>query len=227
MVTIEGVKMGKSLGNSLTIQQALNGNHAKLSQGYAPLAVRFFILGSHYRQNTDFSDEALKSAAKGHERLLGTVALVRQKLAKADASTEVDPEFGVLIEQHKTRFVEAMDNDFNTPQALATLFDFNRAVNSLINGEQPVSQATLQTIDNTYRTLGGDILGIIPADISTADGAGSAELEEDLIRLLIDLRMAARKNKDYATSDAIRNRLAELGVMLEDRPDGTAWRISR
>lgn len=228
MVTIEGVKMGKSLGNSLSIQQAIMGNHASLSQGYAPLAIRFFILSSHYRQSTDFSDEALKSAARGHERLLGTVALVRQKLAKSEARNEApDAEFVATIEQHQARFLEAMDNDFNTPQALATLFDFNRAVNTLLNSDRPVSYATLKAIDDAYRTLGGDILGIIPAELSGSEGLASPGIEEDLIRLLVDLRAAARKNKDYATGDAIRNRLAEMGVILEDRPDGTAWKISR
>jgi cysteinyl-tRNA synthetase len=229
MVTIEGVKMGKSVGNSLTIQQAVSGNHAQLSQGYAPLAIRFFILNSHYRQNSDFTDEGLKSAARGHERLLGTVALVRQKLAKAEskAKTEVDEEFKRIIEQHKTRFLEAMDNDFNTPQALAALFDFNRAVNTLINGDQPVSPGTLKAIDDTYNTLGGDILGLIPADLSGGEGVSAPGLEEDLIRILVDLRTAARKNKDFATSDAIRTQLAQIGVALEDRPDGTAWKVSR
>ena len=229
MVTIEGVKMGKSLGNSLTIQQAISGNHAQLSQGYAPLAIRFFILSSHYRQNTDFTDDALKSAARGYERLLGTVALVRQKLPKAEseAKAEVDVEFEKTIEQHKARFLEAMDNDFNTPQALATLFDFNRAVNTLINSDQPVSQTTLKAIDDTYRVLGGDILGLIPADLAGGEAVSTPGLEEDLIRILIDLRMAARKNKDFVTSDAIRNQLAEVGVILEDRPDGTVWKVSR
>jgi cysteinyl-tRNA synthetase len=212
----------------LTIEQAITGNHAKLSQGYSPLAIRFFILSSHYRQNTDFSDEALKSAARGYERLLGTVALVRQKLAKAEAGEEAPHrEFLTTIEQHKTRFLEAIDNDFNTPQALAALFDFNRAVNTLLNSDQPVNYATLQAMDDTYRTLGGDILGIIPAELASSGGLADSGLEEDLIRLLVDLRTAARKNKDYATSDAIRNRLAEMGVVLEDRPDGTAWKISR
>lgn len=231
MVTIEGVKMGKSLGNSLTIQEALNGNHAQLSQGYAPLAIRFFILNSHYRQNSDFTDEGLKSAARGHERLLGTVALVRQKLAKAEVGTQAEAkaeaEFGKIIEQHKARFLEAMDNDFNTPQALAALFDFNRAVNTLINGDQPVSPATLKAIDDAYRTLGGDILGLIPTDLAGGEGVSAPGLEEDLIRILVDLRMVARKNKDFATSDAIRNQLAQIGVVLEDRPDGTAWKVSR
>lgn len=227
MVTIEGVKMGKSLGNSLTIQQAIDGNHPELSQGYTPLAIRFFILSSHYRQNTDFTDDALKSAARGYERLLGTVALVRQKLAKAEIKAEAKAEFERIIEQYKTRFFEAMDNDFNTPQALAALFDFNRAVNTLINSEQPVSQDTLKAIDDIYRTLGGDILGLIPANLAGGEGVSTPGLEEDLIRILVDLRTAARKNKDFATSDAIRNQLAEIGVILEDRSDGTAWKVSR
>jgi cysteinyl-tRNA synthetase len=131
------------------------------------------------------------------------------------------------IELHRARFLEAMDNDFNTPQALATLFDFNRVVNTLLNSDQPVSYATLKAIDDTYRSLGGDILGIIPVELSSSEGLVSPGIEEDLIRLLVDLRAAARKNKDYATSDTIRNRLAEMGVILEDRPDGTAWKISR
>ena len=225
MVTIDGTKMGKSLGNSLNIQQALTGDHPRLSQGYPPLAIRFFILSSHYRQTTDFSDDALKSGARGYERLLGTVSLVRQQLAKAD-NESLDPAFSDTIEQHRARFLEAMNNDFNTPQALATLFDFNKAVNSLMDSGQPVSGGTLAAIDQTYRTLGGDVLGLIPDEISGQEGT-SAGLEEDLIQILIDLRAAARKNRDFATADAIRDQLVEIGVSLEDRPDGTVWKVSQ
>jgi cysteinyl-tRNA synthetase len=227
MVTIDGIKMGKSLGNSLSIQQAITGQHPRLSQPYAPLAIRYFILSSHYRQTTDFTDEALQGAARGYERLLGAVSRVRQKLTKTQAGNDkADAEFLDVIGQHKARFLEAMDNDFNTPRALAALFDFNRAVNTLINSDQSVSAGTLTAIDETYRTLGGDILGIIPAEVSGQDGA-PAGLEEDLIRILVDLRATARKNKDYATSDAVRNQLTEIGIALEDRPDGTIWKISR
>ncbi len=225
MVTIDGVKMGKSLGNSLTIQQVLTGDHPRLSQPYAPLALRYFILTSHYRQTSDFTDEALSSAARGYERLMGAVATVRQMLPKAPTGS-VDAEFEQVIAQHQSRFEEAMNSDFNTPQALAALFDFNRAVNTLINGDRPVSQATLAAIDATYRTLGGDILGIIPAEFTGSDGS-TAGLDESLIQILVDIRAAARKNKDYATGDAIRNRLADIGVILEDKPDGTVWKISR
>lgn len=230
MVTIDGNKMGKSLGNSLTIQQTITGDHPRLSQGYPPLAIRFFVLSSHYRQNTDFTDEALKSAAKGYQRLLDTITLLRQKLSKTaqtDGDEPADPEFLTIIEQHKTRFLAAMDNDFNTPQALAALFDLNRAVNTLINSDKPLFYNTLKAIDETYRTLGGDILGLIPDETSPVDRLSSPRLEEDLIRILVELRAAARKNKDYATSDAIRGQLAEIGVILEDRPDETVWKINR
>ncbi|MCB9076893.1 MAG: cysteine--tRNA ligase [Anaerolineaceae bacterium] len=227
MVTIDGTKMGKSQGNSLTVQQALTGKHDRLSQPYSPMTVRYFILSSHYRQTTDFTDEALSAAARGYERLLGTVGLVRQMLAKQDShNSTIDAQFSATLVDLKTRFEEAMNNDFNTPQALAALFDFNRAVNTLVNSQQPVSSGTLEAIDNTYRQLGGDVLGIIPAEIST-QGAGAAGLEDELVQILITLRTAARKNKDYATSDAIRDQLAAAGVILEDRPDGTVWKINR
>jgi len=227
MVTIDGVKMGKSLGNSLTVQQAITGEHDRLSQPYSPLAIRYFILSSHYRQNTDFTDEALKSASKGYDRLLATVNRVRQMASKTEANGGIDTEFADVIEQHKARFTEAMNNDFNTPQALATLFDFNRAVNTLVNGDQPVSGQTLEEIDDTYRSLGGSVLGIIPDEITGIGDSSSAGLEDELLNLLVDLRTAARKNKDFATSDAIRNQLTEFGVSLEDRPDGTVWKVNR
>ena len=228
LVTIEGTKMGKSLGNSLFIHEAISGEHPKLSQGYAPLAIRFFILSSHYRQNTDFSDEALKSAARGYDRLLNTIALVRQKLAKAADAAQADwdgAEFLTTMEQYQSRFLEAMDNDFNTPQALAALFDFNRAVNTLLNSQETLSGQTLAVIDKTYQTLAGDILGLLPDDFSGSDSR-SADLEDDLIQILIQLRTAARKNKDFTTSDAIRDQLTAIGVTLEDRPDGTTWKIN-
>ncbi|MDM8528271.1 cysteine--tRNA ligase [Anaerolineales bacterium HSG24] len=227
MVTIDGGKMGKSMGNSLNIQQLVSGDHARLSQGYSPMVIRFFILSSHYRQHTDFSDEALQGATKGYKRLVNTLTLVQQRLEVAKLG-DIDDEFQDIVAEHKSRFVTAMDNDFNTPQALATLFDLNKAVNSLLNGDKTVSKATLELIDQTYQQLGGDVLGLIPSDglttVTQTDESKPA-LESELIRMLIDLRTTARKNKDYATSDVIRDQLAEAGVVLEDRHDGTSWRI--
>jgi cysteinyl-tRNA synthetase len=229
LVTIDGTKMGKSLGNSLFIQQAISGDHPKLSQGYPPLVIRFFILSSHYRQTTDFSDEALQSAARGYERLLNTVTLVRQKLAKSPAETNQAPgesEFRQTIEQTKERFLAAMDNDFNTPQALASLFDFNKAVNILLNGQELVARPLLVAIEQTYQSLGEKILGLMPAEGVVATTPQGAGLENELLQILIRLRAAARQKKDFATSDTIRDELAAAGVILEDRPDGTTWKIN-
>jgi cysteinyl-tRNA synthetase len=224
MVTIDGTKMGKSMGNSLNIQQAITGAHERLSQPYSPFALRFFILSSHYRQNTDFTDDALKSAAKGHDRLINTVGRVQQLRAKAPVGP-VDVAVSDLIAQTTERFETAMDSDFNTPQALAALFDYNRSVNGVLNGETPPTGETLDAIDSTYRQLGGDVLGIVPEQVS-AGQVGAAGMEDELIKVLVDLRTAARKNKDFGTSDAIRDNLAELGIILQDGPDGTTWKIN-
>lgn len=216
MVTVDGVKMGKSLGNFTTIKDA----HSR----HSPMTLRFFILNSHYRSTTDFTEEALQAAGKGYERLISAVSLTRQKLGDSDPNQSPDEAFLDVIGQHKMRFLAAIDDDFNTPQALAVLFDFNKEVNTLLNSGQPLSGGTLKAIDDMYRELGSDILGIIPDELVAPSGAG---LEADLIQLLIDLRAEARSRKDWGMSDAIRDKLAEIGVLLEDRPEGTIWRLRR
>ena len=215
MVTVDGVKMGKSLGNFVTIKDAL--------QRHEPMTIRFFILSSHYRSPTDFSEAALEAAGKGLERLYGAVGLVRDRLATAEGGGS-DAAFQQVLDEHKARFIEAMDDDFNTPQALAALFDLNKEVNTLLNSGEPVSRAMLEAIDGLYRELGGDVLGIIPDQLPEEAGAG---LEDALVQILIDLRQEFRQAKDWAKSDAIRERLAEVRIALEDGPDGTRWRLVR
>jgi len=116
----------------------------------------------------------------------------------------------------------ALDDDFNTPQALAVLFDFNKEANTLLNSGQPLGGGTLKAIDDLYRELGNGILGIVPDELGAPASAG---LETELIQLLLDLRAEARARKDWGDSDAIRDRLAEIGILLEDRPEGTSWRL--
>ena len=222
MVTVNGMKMGKSLGNAISLKDAFSGTHPLLSQAYGALTIRFFVLSSHYRSPLDFSDEALQAAEKGLARLHATVKLVRDQLQKAP-SGELSAEIAELLAQHKSAFEAAMNDDFNTAQAIGVLFEFNRGVNSLLNAHQAVSQDSLAAINNLYQTLGEDVLGLIPQQLTTE---ASSNLVDGLLQMLIQMRQDARANKDWATADAIRDRLVDLGVTLEDRADGTIWKLS-
>ena len=222
MVTVNGMKMGKSLGNAITLKELFSGSHPLLSKAYAPLTVRFFILSSHYRSPLDFSNQALQAAEKGLARLHATVKLLRDQLQHASPG-DIPPAVTDMLAQHKDRFIEAMNDDFNTSQAIAALFDLNKAVNTLLNAEQKLSAPALQAIDRLYRELGEDVLGLIPEDLNAEAGGN---LVDGLLNLLITLRQEARAKKDWATSDSIRNQLADLGVILEDRSDGTIWKLN-
>ncbi|MEJ2211315.1 MAG: cysteine--tRNA ligase, partial [Anaerolineae bacterium] len=189
MVTVDGVKMGKSLGNYVTIKDALSR--------HGPMTIRFFILSSHYRSPTDFSEEALDAAGRGLERLYGTVRLVRERLSAAgqEEGDAIDPQWAEKLEEARGRFVEAMDDDFGTPQAIAALFDLGREVNGLLNTGEPVSRATLEAIDGFYQEAGGDVLGIVPRDL--VQQRGGSELVEGLVQMLIDMRQQAREERDW------------------------------
>ncbi|MEZ4594968.1 MAG: cysteine--tRNA ligase [Chloroflexota bacterium] len=212
-LTLDGVKMSKSLGNTLTIKEALDR--------WRPEAIRAFILSSHYSNPIDFSDEAVEAATKGWQRVWGAVTLVREQMRTA-VSGPLSTQIQELVDKTKAAFIDKMNDDFNAPAALAILQDYTRQVNSLLNEQGPQSQESLAALDGLYRELGGTVLGIIP-DETTQDS--DAEREAGLIRLLIELRAQARANKDWATGDKIRNQLRELGVVLEDRADGTIWKL--
>ncbi|MFL7838625.1 MAG: cysteine--tRNA ligase [Candidatus Promineifilaceae bacterium] len=211
-LTLDGVKMSKSLGNTLTLKEAL--------QRWRPEAIRTFILSSHYSNPIDFSDAAVEAAYKGWLRIWGAVTLVREQIKNAPEGSESE-EVRALIDQTRKLFIERMDDDFNAPAALAVLQDFTRKVNSLINDSPPLTQGSLEAIDQTFRELGGDVLGIIPDQL---DQKGDMSREDGLVRILIGLRADARERKDWQTADQIRQKLTDLGITLEDRPDGTIWK---
>ena len=215
MVTRDGTKMGKSLGNSITLKEAF--------EMYDPMVIRFFILSSHYRSNTDFSDEAIKAAARGYQRLMNAVKRIRD-LIQGAPSGRVDEKVQNIVEQYRTKFLMSMDDDFNTPQAIAALFDFNREIDPLLNNETAASAETIEVVNSFYKQAGNDILGIIPEVSPEESGAG---LENELVQLIIELRAQARKERNWALADQLRDRLTEIGIALEDRPDGTAWRLIR
>ncbi len=212
-LTLDGVKMSKSLGNTLTIRDAL--------QRWRGEAIRYFVLSSHYSNPIDFSDEAVEAAFKGWQRIWGAVSLVREQL-RAAAPGDVSSEAETMLTAAREQFLERMNDDFNAPGALAVLQDLTRQVNALINEGGPQTQGTLEAIDGLFRELGGEVLGIVP---EREEAGADAEREDGLVRLLIDLRNRARAEKDWATADTIRDRLKELNVVLEDRADGTIWKL--
>lgn len=214
-LTLDGVKMSKSLGNTLTINDAL------YNRKWKPEAIRYFILSSHYSNPVDFSDEAMEATTKGWQRIMGAVMLIRQQMTHAPAG-EATPEVAKLVQDTKALFEEKMNDDFNAPAALAVLQDYTRAVNTLANGATPLTSGSLKTIDELYRLIGNTVLGIVPDHV---EEDGSPEREEGLMRLIIELRALARKNKDWGTADKVRDQLKALGIILEDRPDGTIWKI--
>src|SRR5579859_1706764 len=215
-LTVNGVKMSKSLGNFTTIKDAL--------KRYKPEALRFFILSGHYRNPIDFSDGALEAASKGWERLVAPALAVRERRrSPATAAADSAGEVTALVAEARQRCLEALDDDFNAPVAIAALFDFSRSVNTLLNAATPPGQAALEAVDGLYREIGGQVLGIVPE--RAASGA-SAEREAGLIRLLIELRGEARQRKDFALADSIRERARQLGVVLEDSKEGTSWKIA-
>ena len=212
-LTLDGVKMSKSLGNTMSIKDAL--------ARWRPEAIRTFVLSSHYSSPIDFSDEAIEGAYKGWQRIWGAVTLTRQQLRQAAPGAAI-PEALLVLEQAKAAFLERMNDDFNAPSALAILQDLTRQVNTLLNERGPHTVGTLSAIDAFYRELGGGVLGIIPDE---EESGASVEREEGLIRLLIELRNQARARKEWATADQIRQQLRSLGVTLEDRADGTIWKL--
>jgi len=212
-LTVDGVKMSKSLGNFVTIKEAL--------ARYSPEAIRFFVLSGHYRSPVDFTREALLAAERGIERLHNTVRLLRRRIAQA---TPAGTAALADLDAYRDAFVAAMDDDFNTPQAIAVLFELNKEVNALLDAGQPVSRDTLVTIDNFYRESGGQVLGIIPDNLTQEVGG---ELAAGLMDVILGIREQYREGRDWERADVLRRQLAELGVVVEDRPEGPTWHVER
>ena len=202
--------MGKSLGNFTTLKDAF----AK----WNPQVVRFFILQSHYRSTLDFSAAAVEGAAKGLERLNNTRRNLRDRIMSAGKDGQV---VSLDLAHVKATFMAAMDDDFNTPQAVAVLFDLARDVNQLLASGASHGAASLQAIEDLFEELGGTVLGVAPPG---ERGGMSQGREPQLIELLIDLRKEIRAQKLWALSDRIRDGLAKIGIVLEDRKEGTTWK---
>lgn len=206
MLTIGGKKMGKSLGNVVDVTEAC--------EKWGAMTVRYFIVASHYRSVVDYSEHALQSAQSGLARLQDVTQALRQKIPQ-DAKAS-----GQHFQDYRERFCEAMDDDFSTPQALAVLFDLSKAVNTMLAEDSPNVEALVDA-EALFSTLGGQVLGVISDGVSS--GEGQSDKVEPLMDLVINLRKRFRDNKDYATSDFIRDQLQAIEIQLKDGKDGTTW----
>ncbi len=210
MVTVNGQKMGKSQGNSITINELFTGDHELLDQAYSPMTVRFLILQSHYRRPLDFSNEALQAAFKGHHRL--TEAHHRLQ------NIQPSKESSFKVNEWKEACYQAMDDDFNTPKLIAELFEGVTYINRLAEGSEFLTQEDLNTFKTSFENFIHEILGL-----ELDQNSESEHQVEGLMNLLLKTRQEARKNKDFATADKIRDDLLKLGFEIKDTKDGTDW----
>ncbi|MBI5470724.1 MAG: cysteine--tRNA ligase [Ignavibacteriae bacterium] len=212
MVTVDSQKMGKSLGNFTTLKDAF--------KKWKPETIRFFILQSHYRSTLDFSDDAVDAAGKGLEKLTNTVRNLRERI---NAAKEDGTPIGIDLQKYKSAFTAAMDDDFNTPQAVAALFDLSRDVNQAIGSAASFAKSSLEAIHDLYTDLAGSILGLTFGE-GQSSGASDAALTDGLMSLIIEMRKDVRAQKLWAISDKIRDSLKVIGIALEDKKEGTTWR---
>lgn len=214
MITINGQKMARSLGNFITLDELFSGNHTLLKQAYSPMTIRFFILQAHYRSTVDFSNEALQAAEKGLDRLMNAVELLKKM--KTAATSAVD------VATLESNCYNAINDDLNTPIVIAHLFDGVRMINSINDGSATISVSDLNKLKSIYHVFVYEILGL--KNNSSNDGK-SDELLKKVVDLLLQLRMETKNKKDWATSDRIRNELAQIGIQVKDRKDGFEWEI--
>lgn len=231
MITIAGKKMGKSYNNFITLEQFFSGEHPLLSKPFGPMVIRFFILQAHYRSTVDFSSEALEAAEKGLQRLQEAYARLQKLQASVspkDGLTGVAGLSSVSVSGLRTRCQEAMDDDLNTPFVIAALFDSAKIINTIHDGNATISEADLKELKDVWQTYAIDILGLrLEEDGSSLQGGDGGRLQafHGAIDLLLGIRLQAKQNKDWATSDKIRNELTALGFQIKDTKDGFEWSI--
>ncbi|MEA3316337.1 MAG: cysteine--tRNA ligase [Bacteroidota bacterium] len=211
MITINGQKMGKSLGNFITLDELFAGKHDMLVQKFSPMTVRFFILQAHYRSTVDFSNEALQAAEKGFDKLLKA----GDTLKKISASEESD----VNISDYEQKCYKAVSDDLNSPILISHLFDIVKIINSIYAGEIKIDNENIEKLNLLYNTFVYDILGFVNEEKDSVENS----ISDELIDMLLNIRLEAKANKNFELSDKIRNQLAEKGVVVRDKKDGFEW----
>ena len=221
MITINGQKMGKSLGNFITLEQFFTGNHETLTQAYSPMTIRFFILSAHYRGTVDFSNEALQAAEKGYERLMNGI----EDLARIQPAATTDENTKKFVDGFRLKCYDAMNDDLMTPAVISTLFEACHLVNILIDHKAQISADDLRELTEAMLLFAFDILGL-----QNERGANNDAREEaygKVVDMVLDLRAKAKAEKNWAVSDQIRDALAEAGFQVKDTKDGVTWKLDR
>ena len=237
MITIEGKKMGKSLGNFITLPELFAGAHAKLAQAYTPMTVRFFILQAHYRGTLDFSNEALQAAEKGLKRIMQAAkdlralagaagvasapALAYGEFVSALAPSEVaasNAEVRTLVE----KVYEALCDDLNTPIALSYIFDAVRIINTAKDKKLTLDTSDYQALVGLFDNI---VFGVLGLRDEENEGGKATQTIDGLVQMVIEQRKAAKAAKDWATCDKIRDDLKAIGVLIKDTKDGTEWTL--
>ncbi|MDA3909882.1 MAG: cysteine--tRNA ligase [Bacteroidales bacterium] len=215
LITINGQKMGKSLGNFITLDELFAGTHKALEQAYHPMTVRFFILQAHYRGTLDFSNEALQAAEKGFKRLMRAYQQI-DKLQASDQSS-------ISVEGIRKKCMDALNDDLNTPILISHLFDAVKLIGNIETGSESINETDKSALKKLFQDFAIEILGLIPEE--EAAGESSGDRLKSVVDLLLDVRLNSKNNKDWATSDLIRDKLKEAGIIVRDKKDGYDWEL--
>ena len=215
LTTSDGKKMGKSYGNFITLDQFFEGSHPLLTQAYSPMVIRFFILQAHYRSTVDFSNEALQASEKALQKMLDIYRRL-QTLKPAEKSS-------VELPDYMEKCYEAMDDDLNTPQVIAILFDAGKTINAAFDGNITLTADQIESLRKLFDTMLVNLLGIRTGNEEAA-GVDTKPFE-GAVDLLMEIRANAKKQKDWETSDLIRDKLAALGFDVKDTRNGFEWSL--
>ena len=221
MITINGKKMGKSLGNFITLEQFFTGNHDTLEQAYSPMTIRFFILSAHYRGTVDFSNEALQAAQKGYEKLMNAIEDLK-RVQTADKSDENTAKF---VAQLRQKCYDAMNDDLMTPTVISHLFEACHTINLLIDHKAQIDETDLKELSESVNLFAFDILGLINERGANNDAREAAYGK--VVDMVLELRAKAKANKEWAVSDQIRDALADAGFQVKDTKDGVTWKLDK
>jgi cysteinyl-tRNA synthetase len=224
MLTINGQKMGKSYNNFITLEQFFTGDHPLLEKAYSPMTIRFFVLSAHYRGTVDFSNEALQAAEKGLEKLSNAIS----DLERIQVQSECDAETERVVKSLGQKCYDAMNDDLATPQVLSHLFEACTVINKLVDHKATICADCLKELKEVMHLFTEDILGL---QVSSKGQGASSEAREaafgKVVDMVLELRAKAKADKDWTTSDKIRDALAAAGFEVKDTKDGATWKLNK